>query len=196
MGLEYIDGQTPLDEDEIEGLRISSISTKSDLDQFEQLNIENAIEWTIHSNFNSDTILTEKFIKELHKRMFDDVWKWAGQFRISNKNIGVDWTQIAVELKTLLDDSIYWIDNATFPHEEVAIRFKHRLVSIHCFPNGNGRHSRLMADVIMESMFDKEAFSWHRSDMSKPGETRKKYIDALKQADRGNINPLILFATT
>ncbi|CAM4271988.1 mobile mystery protein B [Zobellia nedashkovskayae] len=196
MGLEfdYKDGQTPLDEEEKEGLKIKSITTQGELDEFEQLNIEKAVEWTIHSKFKVENILTEKFIKNLHKRMYSDVWKWAGQFRKTEKNIGIPWTQIGLELKNLLDDTKYWIDNNTFPPEEIAIRFKHRIVSIHCFPNGNGRHSRMMADIIMESIFGNEIFNWHQSNMVKANETRKQYIKALREADNGNFKKLIKFA--
>ncbi len=196
MGLElqYKDGQTPLDEEEKETLKIKSISTQGELDEFEQLNIEKAVEWTIHTNLKPERILTEKFIKDLHKKMYSDVWKWAGQFRKSDKNIGIKWTRIGIELKNLLEDAKYWIDNNTFSPEETSIRFKHRIVAIHCFPNGNGRHSRMMADIIMESIFEKEIFSWHKSNMVKADETRKVYIEALRKADNGNINPLIDFA--
>ena len=196
MGLDYkySDGQTPLDEDEKEGLKISSVTTQQELDEFEQLNIEKAIEWTIHSNLKSEKILSEKFIKNLHQKMFGDVWKWAGEFRKSDKNLGIHWPQISVELKKLIDDTKYWIENSTYSPEEISIRFKHRLVAIHCFPNGNGRHSRMMADIIMESVFGEDSFSWHSSNMVKADETRKKYIAALKKADNGNMKPLIAFA--
>ena len=196
MGLEllYGEGQTPLDEDEMEGLKIKTITTQGELDEFEQLNIEKAVEWTINSNLKPEKILTEKFVKDLHKKMYGDVWKWAGEFRRSEKNIGIAWTQIGIELKNLLDDTNYWIENNTFSQEEIAIRFKHRIVSIHCFPNGNGRHSRMMADIIMESIFGKEIFSWHQSNMVKADETRKEYINALREADNGNVEPLIKFA--
>ncbi|WP_304509961.1 mobile mystery protein B [Anaerotignum sp.] len=196
MGLElqYGDGQTPLDEEEKEDLKIKSITTQGELDEFEQLNIEKAVEWTIHSNLKPEKILTEKFVKDLHKKMFSDVWRWAGEFRRSEKNIGIKWTQIGIELKNLLDDTKYWIKNNTFSPEEVAIKFKHRIVSIHCFPNGNGRHSRMMADIIMESIFEKEIFTWHQSNMVKADEIKKEYIDALKKADNGNVKPLIKFA--
>ena len=196
MGLEfdYKDRQTPLNEEEKEGLKIKSITTQGDLDEFEQLNIEKAVEWTIHTKFKSENILTEKFVKDLHKRMYGDVWEWAGEFRRTEKNIGIPWTQIGIELKNLLDDTKYWIENKTYPPEEIAIRFKHRIVSIHCFPNGNGRHSRMMADIIMESIFGNKIFSWHQSNMVKANETRKKYINALREADNGNISPLIEFA--
>ncbi|SIQ86466.1 mobile mystery protein B [Maribacter ulvicola] len=196
MGLEfdYKDGQTPLDEEEKEGLKIRSITTQGELDEFEQLNIEKAVEWTIHSKFKLEKILTEKFVKDLHKKLYGDVWKWAGEFRKTEKNIGIPWTQIRIELKNLLDHTKYWIDNNTFPPEEIAIRFKHRIVSIHCFPNGNGRHSRMMADIIMESIFGNEIFSWHQSNMVKANETRNQYITALREADKGNLKQLIEFA--
>ncbi|PKP60427.1 cell filamentation protein Fic [Candidatus Atribacteria bacterium HGW-Atribacteria-1] len=196
MGLElnYTDGQTPLDEVEMEGLKIKSITTQEELNEFEQLNIEKAVEWTIHTNLKPERILTEKFLKEFHKKMYGDVWKWAGEFRKSDKNIGIKWTQIGIELKNLLDDTKYWIDNNTFSPEEISIRFKHRIVAIHCFPNGNGRHSRMIADIIMESIFGKEIFSWHKSNMVKADDTRKAYIIALRKADNGDIIPLIEFA--
>ena len=196
MGLElsHAYGQTPLDEDEREGLKIKSISTQKELDEFEQLNIEKAILWTIRTKPKTENILTEKFIRTLHQKMYGDVWKWAGEFRMSEKNIGITWSQIPMELKNLLDDATYWVANNTYAPEEIAIRFKHRLVSIHCFPNGNGRHSRIMADIIMESIFNKDIFSWHQSNMVKPDETRKKYIRALREANNGNVEPLILFA--
>jgi len=196
MGLDfdYKDGQTPLDEGEKEGLKIKSITTQGELDEFEQLNIEKAVEWTIRTRLKPEKILSEKFLKDLHKKMYNDVWKWAGEFRKTEKNIGIPWTQIGVELKNLLDDTKYWIENKTFSPEEIAIRFKHRIVSIHCFPNGNGRHSRMMADIIMESIFGNEIFSWNQSNMVKANEIRKQYIQALREADNGNVIPLIEFA--
>ena len=196
MGLElaYNDGQTPLDEDEREGLKIRSITTQSELDEFEQLNIEKAVGWTIRTELKPEKILTEEFVKDLHRRMYGDVWKWAGTFRKTEKNIGVPWIQISVELRVLLDDMKYWIENEAYSPEETTIRFKHRIVSIHCFPNGNGRHSRMMADIIMESIFGNEIFTWHQSNMVRADETRRKYIDALRAADRSDIAPLIDFA--
>jgi Fic-DOC domain mobile mystery protein B len=194
LDLNYKDGQTPLDEEEKEGLKIKSITTQGELDEFEQLNIEKAVEWTIHTNLKPERILAEKFIKDLHKKMYGDVWKWAGNFRKSNKNIGIEWTQIAIELKTLLDDTKFWIDNKTFPQDEISIRFKHRIVAIHCFPNGNGRHSRMIADIIMENIFGLDIFSWNKSNMVKADDTRKKYIVALRKADQGDVSELIKFA--
>ena len=194
LDLKYADGQTPLDEDEKEGLKIKSITTQKELDEFEHLNIEKAVEWTIRANLKPEKILTEKFIKDLHKKMYGDVWKWAGEFRKSDKNIGIKWTQIGIKLKDLIDDTKYWLENKTYPPKEIAIRFKHRIVAIHCFPNGNGRHSRMMADIIIESIFGKEIFSWHKSNMVRADETRKEYIIALREADNGNIKPLIKFA--
>lgn len=194
LNLKYEEDQTPLDEEEKEGLLIKAISAQNELDEFEQLNIEKAIEWTIHTKLTADKILTEKFIKDLHKRMYGEVWKWAGEFRKSNKNIGIKWTLIRIELKSLLDDTKYWIKHKIYPPEEISIRFKHRIVAIHCFPNGNGRHSRMIADIIMESVFGKDIFTWHQSNMVKADKTRKKYIATLKEADNGNIQPLIDFA--
>uniref|UniRef100_UPI0040491AEB mobile mystery protein B n=1 Tax=Gelidibacter sp. TaxID=2018083 RepID=UPI0040491AEB len=196
MGLEitYEDGQTPLSEEEKDGLLIKTITVHGELDEYEQLNIEKAIEWTIKTKFKKDQILTEEFIKKLHRKMLGDVWKWAGSFRKSDKNLGIHWSQIGVELKYLLDDTNFWIINETYAPEEISKRFKHRLVSIHCFPNGNGRHSRIMADILMEHIFKKKVFTWQQSNIAKANDIRKTYINALKKADNGDIQPLIAFA--
>jgi Fic-DOC domain mobile mystery protein B len=196
MGLtiEYIDGQTPLNEEEKDGLRIPSITTREELDEFEQLNIEKAIQWTFGKKIKTEQLFSEKFIKELHKRMYGDVWKWAGTFRNSEKNLGIKNYLIAIELKQLLDDAIFWKENSIYSPEELAIRFKHRLVSIHCFANGNGRHSRLMADLIMEKLYSNKFFSWGSTNLVKATETRSNYIQAVRKADNNDIEPLILFA--
>lgn len=164
MGIElqYIDGQTPLDEDEKEGLRIPTITTRKELDEFEQFNVQRAVSWSLSRKLRIDIILTEKFIRDLHKKMFNEVWAWAGEFRKSNKNIGVDKFQIGFSLKNLIDDSYYWINNKTFSEDEIAVRFSHRIVSIHPFANGNGRHSRLIADILINRGFGKDIFSWGR----------------------------------
>lgn len=194
LALDDTEGQTPLAEEEKEGLKIKSISTQGELDEFEQLNIEKAVEWTIRKTFKPEKLLTEKFIKELHQKMFGDVWKWAGTFRKTEKNIGIAWPRIGVELKILLEDAKFWIDHQVYAPAEMAIRFKHRLVSIHCFANGNGRHSRMMADLLMESVFKEEIFSWHQSNLLQANEIRSAYINALKAADQGDFKPLLEFA--
>lgn len=196
MGLDfkYIDGQTPLSEEEKEGLLIKSITIRGELDELEQLNIEKVVEWTLNNKFSKEKILSEGFIKSVHKKMLGDVWKWAGKFRKSEKNIGVEWIRIGVELRMLLEDTKYWVENDTYPPDEIAIRFKHRLVNIHCFPNGNGRHSRLMADIIIEFVFGKVVFTWNNSNLIKPDNTRKEYIHSIRIADNGNIDPLLEFA--
>jgi Fic-DOC domain mobile mystery protein B len=192
LDLEYTDGQTPLDEDEKDGLLIKTIATRGDLDEFEQLNIEKAVLWTMKRKFKADAILSEAFIKDLHRRMYGDVWKWAGEFRKTNKNIGVDKLQIAVELRTLIDDCKFWIENKSFKPDEIAIRFKHRLVSIHCFTNGNGRHSRLMADIIAEQIFKQPVFSWGAGNSNE--DLRSTYLKAVRASDGGDYGLLMGFA--
>lgn len=186
-------GQTLLTEEDKEGLLLKTISTQNELNEWEQLNISKAVEWSL-SLSDTQNLITEKFLKTLHKKMYGDVWKWAGEFRKSDKNIGVKWTQISIELKMLLDDFSFWMDHETYSPEEMAIRFKHRIISIHCFPNGNGRHSRLIADILMNTVFKLPYFTWHHSNMVAANEIRKTYILALKAADRGNMEPLLNFA--
>ena len=196
MGLifDYADGQTPIDEDEKVALKIKTVATLGELDEFEQRNIEEAMAWIFRSRFSINKVLEERFIKNLHKRMFGDVWKWAGTFRKSNKNIGVDWTQIPLELRKLLDDAHYWHANKTFESDEFILRLKHRLVSIHSFPNGNGRHARVFSDLLNERVFNQEPFTWQMQKMNRPGEVRSAYIQSLKKADQGDFDDLIVFA--
>ena len=194
LDLSYIDGQTPLDEDEKEGLLIPTITTREELDEFEQLHIEDAVNWTKKRSFNLTEILTEDFVKELHRRMFEGVWKWAGKFRTSNKNLGVDKHQIPIELRTLLIDCRYWIDHKVFSDDETAVRFSHRIVSIHPFANGNGRHSRLIADILVSNGLGQSTFTWGSISLTAQSAARSIYLKALHEADRGNYLPLIEFS--
>ena len=196
MGLEFddSDGQTPIDQDEKDALLIKNIATRRELDEFEQLGVEKAIEWTMKTKPDTGTVLTEGFIQELHKRMFDDVWKWAGQFRTSNKNLGVEKDRIRIELKKLMDDCRYWIEKKVFAEDEIAVRFSHRIVTIHPFANGNGRHSRLIADVLVRHGFGRPYFSWGSLNLTAKGEARSEYLKALREADEDNYASLIDFA--
>jgi len=202
LDLDYIDGQTPLDEEEKDGLLIPTIATRGELDEFEQQNIEQAVQWTLGLSFKPDKVFTEEFIRMVHKRMYADVWAWAGEFRNTNKNIGIDKWQIPTELRYLLDDIRYWHENNAYPPDEMALRFKHRMVSIHCFPNGNGRHSRLMADIIIEKIYKQPVFSWGAAlslskgaaNLSSESDARAAYLKAVKAADQGDYSLLLAFA--
>src|SRR5665647_2070388 len=196
MGLdfEYINGQTPLDEDEKDGLLIPTIANRGELDEFEQQNIEEAMQWVLTRSLKANQILTDKFVRNLHKRMYGNVWSWAGDFRKTDKNIGINKWQIPSALRVLLDDTLYWIEHGTFTPDEIAVRFKHRIVSIHCFPNGNGRHSRLMADIIVSKIYKLPVFSWGADNLVKKSDTRTNYLNAIKTADKDNYEPLISFA--
>lgn len=194
--LEYIKGQTPIDEGEKEELKIKTISTWGELDEFEQANVEIALEWSLKTNPTYEKILTVGFLKEVHRRMFSEVWGWAGKFRKTNKNIGVDKYQIELELTKLIEDCAFWVANKTYSEDEIALRFKHRLVKIHPFPNGNGRHSRLCADILISKGFKKEIFTWGSKNLAAQSETRRIYLNAIYEADNGDVKPLLEFART
>lgn len=176
------EGATPLDPDELEGLKIKTITTRGELDRWEQENINAAIDW-LSSRRNKADILNEAFVRKLHERMFGKVWTWAGTFRRTNKNIGVDKTVIGIELRYLLDDVKYWVENKTYEPDEIATRFHHRMVFIHPFPNGNGRHARLIADVLLTDVLGLEPFTWGNGDLVHTGDVRQHYIEALRAAD-------------
>ena len=194
LNLTYDDGQTPLEEDEKEGLLIKSISTRGELDEFEQQNIEDAIQWSLTRKFKASQILTEPFIQDLHKKMYGRVWRWAGEYRKTNKNIGVDKLEISIALRSLIDDAKYWLEHNIYEPDEFAIRFKHRLVSIHCFPNGNGRHSRMMADIIIEKIYQLSVFSWGGASISEDTDIRAQYLKAIRKADKGDFDILLKFS--
>jgi len=183
------DGGTKLTEEEREGLIPSYITLRSELNEAEQANILEAEEWAFARKRD---LLEEKFLNNLHKRMYGNVWRWAGRYRTSGKNIGIDAYRIPTELRQLLDDCRYWIENGTYEPDEIAVRFHHRIVSVHCYPNGNGRHARLAADLLLKSM-GQERFGWGGQNLVDVGETRGRYIAALQAADEHDIGPLLEF---
>jgi Fic-DOC domain mobile mystery protein B len=191
--LTYEEGQTPLDPEQINGLKIKTISTQQQLNEFELTNINEALKW-LNTKRKINEVLSEQFLIQVHKRMLGMVWKWAGNFRVTETNIGIEWTKIPIELRLLIDDTKYWVEHQTYDPEQIAIRFKHRLVSIHCFPNGNGRHSRIMADLVAKHVFELEKFSWGQSSLLASSEQRKLYLKALQKADKGDYDALLEFA--
>ncbi len=187
----YDEDATPLDYDELKGLLPTHITTRGELDFLEMENISQAIIWS--DNLKNTDIINVEFICNLHKKMFSNVWKWAGKFRKSQKNIGIPYIQIEVELQTLCDDAQAWTQYNTYPPDEFAARFHHRLVFIHPFSNGNGRHARLMADLILEKLFTTKVFSWGEKSLANHNKTRKEYIKALKMADEHDYSLLLEF---
>jgi Fic-DOC domain mobile mystery protein B len=191
---EYPAGATPLDPDEASGLRLTHVTTRGELNRWEQDNIIEAMAWLDRKK--PTDILNEKFVKELHRRMFGNVWRWAGGFRQSDKNIGGPWHQIPMSLKNLFDDARLWLDLREESPDQIAARFHHRLVSVHPFPNGNGRHARMMADLLLENVLRRPRFTWGSTNLSQGGDARKRYIEALHTADGGNYELLLAFVRT
>ncbi len=185
------DGATPLEPEERKGLLQTWITYRSELNEAEQANIAAGVAWA-HRQRRRD-ILAEAFIKQLHGRMFGDVWAWAGDFRRTERNIGIDPARIPVELRRVLDDARYWVENETYPPDETAVRLHHRLVAIHPFPNGNGRTTRLIADLLAVRL-KQETFTWGRVSLTDVSETRARYIAVLRAADDHDITPLLEFA--
>lgn len=151
---------TPLEPEEREGLLQTWITHRSDLNEAEQDNIVKGAAWARRGRRQKpDAILTADFAQEMHKRMFGDVWSWAGKYRTTARNIGIDACRIPMDVLAMFDDVRYWVEHRTYEPEELAIRLHHRLVSIHPFPNGNGRHARLMADLLVERLGSR-SFTW------------------------------------
>ncbi len=184
-------GATSLTSDEFEGLKISHITSRAELDRWEQENINVAMDWLSHRR--KEDVLTEHFIRKLHQKMFSKVWKWVGRLRCSDKNIGVHWRDVSAELRKLFDDTRYWMHNRIFSEDEIAVRFHHRLVWIHIFTNGNGRHARLVTDILVGEVLQKEPFTWGGSRLSVTSEIRDLYISALRDADEHHYDALLKF---
>lgn len=185
-------GATPLDGEELEGLLPTHLVNRSQLNEWEMQNIETALLWL--SRQQRPRPLEEAWLRRLHREMFSRSWRWAGKYRNSDKSIGADWRQIRLQVPALLADVAYQVENRSEPVDQIAIRFHHRLVAIHPFPNGNGRHARLIADVLSEQL-GAPPFSWGgSSSLVDSSSLRQDYISALQQADRGDITALLAFA--
>lgn len=185
------EANTPLTEEEREQLIPTYITLRSELNEAEQINITEANRWFTRKR-NAD-ILDDALLKELHKHMFGQVWKWAGKYRRSPRNIGIDAYLIPTEMRQLVDNVRFWTENKTYPPDEIAVRFSHQLVSIHPFPNGNVRHSRMAGDYLAVQL-GQPPFTWGRTSLTNASETRKAYITTLQAADREEIEPLMKFA--
>jgi Fic-DOC domain mobile mystery protein B len=201
-------GTTSLTADEQHAL-IPTLATRAELNEWERLNILEAYQWAVHPrNLKRNDILTERYIRELHHRMFNQTWSWAGIYRTTEKNIGVGHYLIRDMIAVLIGDVRFWLENNTYPRDESAVRFHHRLVWIHPFANGNGRHARLIADVLLRQQGIR-TLTWGAGPTSdrQPGarrarlqktrrkaDFRRRYIDALQEADGQNIQPLLKFA--
>lgn len=179
IALQYEDGATPLDENELRWLIPGHLTTQGELNDWEALNIIKGRQWGEKSKFE---ILSEQFINRLHKEMFGETWKWAWNYRTSNKNIGIDYTMIPMEFRNLLDDVKYWTEHRTMTEKQIALRLHHRLVKIHLYANGNGRHARLVADLFLKKK-NIQPIRWRQ-------EKRNEYILALKSADNNDYWPL------
>lgn len=181
---------TPLTAEEREALIPSYITLRRELNEVEQIGIADADRWAFG---RARDVLDEPFLKRLHTRMFGKVWRWAGRYRTTPRNIGVDAYRITPDLHQMLGDVRYWVENATYPPDEIAVRFHHRLVFIHPFPNGNGRHARLAADLLIVRL-GQPRFTWGRANLTEPKATRAAYVAALRAADGHDIAPLLAFA--
>ncbi|MBX6332884.1 MAG: mobile mystery protein B [Gemmatimonadaceae bacterium] len=190
MDLYHPEGATPLAPDDMLDLVATHIRTLAELNEWEQTNILRAEEWAFR---RKRSVLTESFVKALHRKMFDRTWLWAGAYRKTDTNIGVPWYTIPIAVREACADATTWLERAVFELDEVAVRLHHRMVSIHPFPNGNGRHARLLADVLVAQR-GAPRFTWGRTSLQVAGKPRRAYLDALRAADAGSFQPLLGFA--
>jgi Fic-DOC domain mobile mystery protein B len=181
---------TPLTPEERAELIPAHIAYRTELNAAEQENIARGQDWALARKRD---LLSEKFIKDLHARMLGDVWRWAGKYRTTERNLGIHYYEIPMAVRELLEDAKTWVQHNTYSADEIAVRFHHRLVMIHPFPNGNGRHSRLIADLLVMSLGG-ERFSWGRANLQQASDMRRQYIEALRAADKHDYAALLKFA--
>jgi Fic-DOC domain mobile mystery protein B len=181
---------TPLSLAERQALIPTYVTLRSELNELEQQNILLADSWAFG---RKRKVATETFLRGLHRRMFGKVWRWAGRYRTTERNLGVPPHRIEIDLRQTLDDVRYWNENGTYAADEIAVRFHHRLVAIHPFPNGNGRWSRLAAELLIVQSGARR-FSWGGASLQAPGDVRARYVEALRAADRHVIDLLMAFA--
>jgi Fic-DOC domain mobile mystery protein B len=191
LTIEHPPGATPLDRDETEGLIPEHIHTQGELNEWEQRNILEGERWAFGRKHRD--LLTPDFVCEQHKRMFGQTWKWAGKYRTTEKNIGIDPVEIAPAVKDLCEDAQAQLANKAWSLDEIAARLHHRLTLIHPFPNGNGRHARTMADLVL-AQNGAPRFTWGVDDLVGKGDARERYIAALQKADRRDYSDLVAFA--
>lgn len=184
------DAATLIEAEEREQLIPTYITSRAELNAAEQAGILEADRWAFARRRD---VLDTVVLRALHKRMFGRTWRWAGRFRTTARNIGIDAIQIETQLHQLLGDARYWVEHATFAPDEIAIRFHHRLVAIHPFPNGNGRHARLAADLLVVRL-GRQRFTWGSANLIAFHQTRRRYVEALRAADGHDIGPLLTFA--
>lgn len=187
------DHATPLTPEEQTQLVPSFITTRDELNRAEQQAIAEAARVVLRRPPTTEALLDATYLLGLHRRMFRSVWKWAGKIRTTERNIGVEPWRIRSDLQQLLDDAQAWVQYGSYPPDEIALRFHHRVVAIHCFANGNGRHARLAADLLAIDL-GQAAFTWGAGDVAPVGEVRRAYIAALKQADQHDYASLLRFA--
>ena len=193
MKFEYAPGATPIDLDEAAGLIPVHLTLQRELNEYEEANIREATEW-LFARRRGDP-LDERFIHVVHDRMFNQTWKWAGKPRRSDKNLGVSWFEVPVRLRQMLGDVRAQIEHHAYSPKEISARYHHRLVAIHVYPNGNGRHARLMADLLLTELAG-QRFEWGRGSLVAASELRARYIAALRAADAGDCRPLLHFLET
>lgn len=186
------DDATPLDPGQRDGLLQTWVTDRNDLNEAEQENIVKGAAWARHRRGGAADMLTDDFVKTLHKQMFGEVWKWGGTYRQSELNMGVAPHLVPQEMPAMLSDVRFWVENNTPPPDEIAARLHHRLTQIHAFPNGNGRHARMMADLLIERLGG-QPFSWGGGSLKDVGTLRTQYVAALKAADNHDMGPLMTF---
>lgn len=185
------DGQTPLSPDELADL-IPNLATKEELNEWERENILLGRAWALADRASPREMASDAYVRKLHRKMFDQTWKWAGEYRTTEKNLGIAVQGIRDSLALLLGDLRYWMEHGNYSPDEICLRFHHRLLVIHPFPNGNGRHARLLADVLVMKL-GQPMFSWGARELARQGEAREKYLEAIRAADDGDLRRLLEF---
>ena len=173
-------GQTPLPPELQKGLISKNVQTIGELDEYEEQNIAEGMVWLEDSNANS---LNYSFWLRLHKKLFGNVWNWAGEIR-SHDLGNADFLypeKVRPALMQLIGDAEYWFKNDTYPKKETIARIHEKLLTIHPFANGNGRWSRILTEYICKQN-KIDIPKWNLKSKDDPQKRRKEYIEAVELA--------------
>lgn len=185
-------GATPLSPDDLLGLKLPHVQTRAQLNEIEAANILQGQNWVSSLKvLTLDDIFSRDFVIALHKNLFGDIWQWAGTFRLRELNIGVEPKNIPIDLHNFLEDAKCWLEFKHFSDLELSARIQHKLVQIHPFVNGNGRHARIFTDIVRVFLLNKKPLRWAKAKLEDMTTERAAYIAGLRKADGGDFSEMV-----
>ena len=189
MPLEPGYGETPIPGDELAALvphvidTLAAPITRADIYDLESAVLQDVTETqlaaALDGSLTLDDLLNDYFLRDLHTQLYGDIWMWAGRWRQYEVNIGVAPEHIAVELRSAMGNIGYrWERAADWTPRELGVAVHAEAVRVHPFTDGNGRTTRLLADLVFIAAQDPAElqYDWNID--------KRGYIEHLREFDR------------